>query len=117
MVDPARCDGCMHPSRCNYDALLACGKALRACPIAGCPVKMRSRDVVRDDSLRASIESLPTDELPESCWLRGAAELRLDEPGGGGAGASAPVSTETAAAAAAAAASAFFCASAALRAF
>jgi hypothetical protein len=86
LTDPARCVTCTHPPRCNHDALQACLQSSRACPVAGCTViGMRSRDIVRDDSLRAALVTLPADA--ESCWLRGACEVRLEPPESGGVGA------------------------------
>ena len=84
LSDPARCVGCTHTARCNYGALQTCARALRTCPVAGCPVVVSSNALIRDDALRDAIEGLlsaAVDAPPKACWLRGAAELTFEKPG------------------------------------
>ena len=83
LTDPARCSGCAHPSRCNYDSLLAVMQSShRQCPVQGCAVAtMRSRGIARDDALRSALAILPSSV--EACWVRGtgtALEVRLEPP-------------------------------------
>ena len=74
LTDPARCAGCNHPARCNYEALHQCFKALGRCPVAGCAAELHPDDIRRDDVLRAAIGGLSPEiggGVFRSCWLRG----------------------------------------------
>ena len=79
LTDPARCSACVHPSCCNYDALVTCLQSTRTCPIAGCnAANVRCRGIIRDDALRNSLAHLPPNT--ETFWLRGHAEIALQPP-------------------------------------
>ena len=56
LTDPACGAKCGHAARCNYQELRDYAARTRACPVAGClePIK-RTRDIVRDDSLRGAL--------------------------------------------------------------
>ena len=59
---------------------MACLQGSSRCPVAGCPVKIRtSRDVKREDALCAALAKLPA--TAESCLLRGQSEVRIEDSG------------------------------------
>ena len=78
LTDPARGSSCAHLSRCNFDMLWQHVSRHHACPMAGCEAPMRrTRDVVRDDALRAKLEALP--DGTQTVWRRGH-EIRSTQP-------------------------------------
>ena len=78
LTDPAKGSSCAHVSRCNFDMLWQHVSRHHACPMAGCDAPMRrTRDVVRDDALRAKLEALP--DGTQTIWRRGD-EIRSTQP-------------------------------------
>ena len=78
LTDPAKISSCRHPACCNFAALQSCLSSMHVCPVVGCDVKSTSLRVVRDDALREAIAALPP--TVEACWLRGTAELSIEQP-------------------------------------
>jgi len=78
LTDPAKGSSCAHVSRCNFDMLWQHVSRHHACPMAGCEAPMRrTRDVVRDDALRAKLDALP--DGTQTIWRRGD-EIRSTQP-------------------------------------
>ena len=75
LTDPAMGSACRHRGSCDYQTLRrwvgrVCGSQQKVCPMAGCSAPLaRTRDVLRDEKLRAALRALPS--LPEAVWVRG----------------------------------------------
>jgi|LauGreSuBDMM15SN_2_FD.fasta_scaffold18218_1 hypothetical protein len=82
LTDPAKGDLCVHRARCNYVTLREyVGRSASShcsttrCPIAGCTARLlRTRSILRDDDLRAALQTLPSSAGP-AIWLKGSQVL------------------------------------------
>lgn len=66
LVDPARGEDCTHIARCNHTTLVECIARSRTCPVAGCDATIRTRSLVRDQSLREALGDFGQSSSSES---------------------------------------------------
>lgn len=85
LTDPAKAQGCEHRALCNYTALRGVAGKTKACPLCALPI-LRSREIVRDDAMRAALEGLPA--AATTAWLRGDEAHATPLSTGGSAGSS-----------------------------